>query len=42
MQVKDSNAHEPYYIVICGLPAVLYFSKFSRKRYDFRKKGKFI
>jgi len=31
------NAHAPYYIVICGMPAAKYFSTLSHKRHDFRK-----
>ena len=31
-----STAHEPYYIAICGLSAVPYFSTLSHKQHDFR------
>jgi len=32
------NTHAPYYMVILACPALLYFSTFSHKRHDFRKK----
>jgi len=31
------HAMRMLYIVICGLPALQYFSALSHKRYDFRK-----
>ena len=32
------NTHAPYYIVVCGLSSLPYFSTLSHKRYDFRGK----
>jgi hypothetical protein len=31
------KAHVPYFIVVCGLSVVPYFSTLTHKRYDFRK-----